>query len=130
MKTGLTPTVAADLGKNLKFLRQARGLLLDDVAKGAGISITYLQNIESGVRTNTDEDRFVGVADGLRIDRDVLRDLLLRGRVLSALELRGLDAEKQNFVWRGTEQRINEVGLTLQTDMGKIINQILESNGR
>jgi transcriptional regulator with XRE-family HTH domain len=117
----LTPTAAKDLGKGLRFLRHAQNLTLRDVAKRAELSAQYVQNIERGERANASEEAFGKLARGYEVPKAVVDDLVLKARVISALEARGLAAEQQTFVWRGVEQRLTELGIDIKTDIAKVV---------
>ena len=129
MHAGLTQGAAAELGRQLKFLRHATGRTLADVAARANISVSYLQNLEGGARTNAAEERVVSLAHGYGIDEAVLRDLLLRAQILSALERHGLTPEQRDFIWRGVSQRMAEQGFDLRTDLGRVISDLLSNGG-
>jgi|GEM_PF-2404366 len=121
----LTLGPAKELGRALRFIRQARSLTLRDVARSAQLSAQYVQNIERAQRLTVSEDAYLRLAGPLGIPESVVRDLLLRARVQSALDLRGLTPEQQAFVWRGVEQRLSEVGVDLRTDLSKVVVDIL-----
>lgn len=120
MNTNLTPGVAKDLGRSLRFLRHARERTTHDVALRSGLSIAYVQNIEGGARTNASEDAFEKLARGYDVPVEVMQDFVLRARILSALERRGLSKEQASFVWRGVEQRLSEQGIPVNTDLAAI----------
>jgi len=125
MLTALTPGVARDLGRTLRFLRHGRDLTLADVAKRSGVSIGYVQNIESGVRHNADDGTYAKLGHGLGLDREVIDDLLLRARIMSALDHRGIAPDIATFVWRGVEQRLEESGARLQLNLERVIADML-----
>lgn len=125
MNVVLTQSAAKEIGRALRFMRHGRTLTLRDVARRAGLSAQYVQNIERGERTNVSEDAYTRLARGLEIEEAVLRDLILKARVMSALEARGLDSEQQAFVWRGVEQRISEVGIDLRTDLARVVADMI-----
>jgi transcriptional regulator with XRE-family HTH domain len=125
MQVALTPAAAKELGRGLRFVRHARTLTLRDVAKRANLSPQYVQNIERGERTTVSEDAYTRLAAALEVPENVLDDLVLRARTHTALELRGLSAEDVAFVWRGVEQRLEERGISLRTDIAKVVVDIL-----
>lgn len=125
MQAVITESAAKDLGRALRFIRHARNLTLRDVARGAGLSAQYVQNIELAQRTTVSEAAYLRMAKPLEIPESVVADLVLRARIQSALELRGLDAEQVTFVWRGVEQRLAEVGVDMRTDVSKVVADIL-----
>jgi transcriptional regulator with XRE-family HTH domain len=117
----LTSAAAKDLGRGLRFLRQAQSLTLRDVAKRAELSAQYVQNIERGERLNASDESFERLARGYEVPKVVVDDLVLKARVLAALEKRGLDETQQTFIWRGVEQRLTEVGVDIKTDIARIV---------
>ena len=123
--TALTPAVAKDLGKTLRFLRHGRNLTLHDVSKRAHLSPGYIQNLEAGVRTNATEESYFKLAVGYGVPESVLADFILRARVLSALERRGLTVEQQTSVWRGVEALLASNGFELRTDLTKLLADML-----
>jgi transcriptional regulator with XRE-family HTH domain len=125
VSTALTTSAAKDLGKSLRFVRHAKDLTLRDVAKAGGLSFQYVQNLERGSRTTTSDEMFEKLSHGYGIPATVMADLLLRARVMSALERRGLDETARTFVWRGVEQRLSEQGTDLRTDLAKIVADLL-----
>lgn len=122
----LTPRAAADLGRSLRFLRHAQDMTLREVAKRAGLSPQYIQNIERGERVGTSSESFEKLARGYGVDFAVVADLLLKARVMSNLELRGIGAEQSAFVWRGVEQRLQEQGVELSTDVSRVVSRLME----
>jgi transcriptional regulator with XRE-family HTH domain len=125
MQSGLSVTAAKELGRAVRFVRHARNMTLRDVARASGLSPQYVQNIERGERTNVSQDAYMKAAAAVGLPEDTMRDLLLRARVASALEWRGLDREQIGFVWRGVEQRLTEVGVDLRTDLTAVVTELL-----
>lgn len=125
MQAVISEAAAKDLGRSLRFIRHARSLTLRDVAKGAHLSPQYVQNIELGQRTTVSAEAYLRLATPLGIPEGIVADLLLRARVYSALEWRGLTPDNTVFVWRGVEQRLAEIGIDLKTDMSKVVTDIL-----
>lgn len=125
MTSALTPDASRDLGRSLRFIRHAKNLTLRDVAKAAGLSPQYTQNIERGERGSASEDAYERLARGYAIDYTIVQDLVLKAQIMSALERRGLDADQRSFVWRGVEPRLAEVGLNLRTDVAKLVAEII-----
>lgn len=121
----LTQTAARELGKGFRFLRHARQLTLRDVAKRAGLSAQYVQNIERGERTSTSDEAYEKLARGYEVPMRILADMILRARVMSALEVYGLTADQQRFVWRGVEQRMAESGVNFTTDLAQVVSEML-----
>jgi transcriptional regulator with XRE-family HTH domain len=121
----LTENAARDLGKALRFLRHANNLTLRDVAKRAGMSAQYVQNIERGERINASEEAFEKLARGYEVPLPVVQDLLMKARIISALEMHGLSPEHQSFIWRGVEQRLTELGVDIRTDVARVVANML-----
>ena len=118
MQATLTIIAAKEFGRALRFVRHARNMTLRDAARGASLSPQYVQNIERGERTSVSEDAYIRLGKSLGVPPDVLLDLILRARVQSALEQRGLAGEHVSFVWKGVEQRLAEVGIDLRVGPG------------
>jgi transcriptional regulator with XRE-family HTH domain len=125
MQASLTPTAAKELGRSLRFVRHARNLTLRDIARSASLSPQYVQNIERGERGTVSEDAYIRFAKALAIPEEIVLDLLMRARIQSALERRGLQPDQVVFVWRGVEQRLAEQGIDLRTDIAKVVVDIL-----
>jgi transcriptional regulator with XRE-family HTH domain len=125
MQSALTSTAAKELGRAVRFVRHARSMTLRDVAARSGLSSQYIQNIERGERTTVSEDAYMRFATAVGVPDETMLDLILRARVQSALERRGLTLEQVTFVWRGVEQRLTEVGVDMRTDLTKVVTDIL-----
>ncbi|MEI6358522.1 MAG: helix-turn-helix transcriptional regulator [Verrucomicrobiota bacterium] len=121
----LTTSAAKELGRGLRFLRHAQNLTLRDVSKRSGLSPQYVQNIERGERVGTTDEAFEKLAAGYGVPFDIVSDLLLKARVVSALDARGLDPEAQGFIWRGVEQRLSERGVAIRTDIATIVASLI-----
>lgn len=125
MQSTITEAAAKELGRSLRFIRQARSLTLRDMAKGAQLSPQYIAQVELAQRVGVSEEALRRFAKPLGIPESVIADLLLRARVQSALEVRGLAPEQVLFVWRGVEQRLAEAGVDMKTDISKVLVDIL-----
>jgi transcriptional regulator with XRE-family HTH domain len=125
MQAMLTTTAAKELGRALRFVRHARNMTLRDTARAAGLSPQYVQNIERGERLSVSEDAYHKLAKSLAVPDATILDLILRARVHSALEQRGLESEQVGFVWKGVEQRLAEVGVDLRVDLTRVVVDIL-----
>jgi transcriptional regulator with XRE-family HTH domain len=125
MQSTITETAAKELGRSLRFIRQARSLTLRDMAKGAQLSPQYIAQVELAQRLGVSEEALRRLAKPLGIPETVIADLLLRARIQSALEVRGLNPTDVTFVWRGVEQRLSEVGVDMKTDISKVVVDIL-----
>lgn len=109
----LTAGAAKDLGRALRLIRHTRQVTLRDAAATAQLSPQYINNIERGERQTVSREAFSNLAKALGGPPEVYEDLMLRARIDSALEERGLDAEARAFVWTGVEQRLKERGVRL-----------------
>lgn len=125
MQVTLTAAAAKELGRGLRFVRHAREQTLKDVATKASLSPQYVQNIERGERTTVSDDAYGRLSAALELPPDVMADLILRARCMTALELRGLETEDVQFVWRGVEARLRERGIDVRTDISKVVTDIL-----
>lgn len=125
MHTTISKGAAKDLGRTLRFIRQARSLTLRDVAKGSGLSMQYIGQIELAQRLGISEEAIQKLARPLGLSNGIVDDLMLRARIQSALEARGLAPDDAAFVWRGVEQRLAERGIDLKTDISKIVTEML-----
>ena len=121
----LTPAAAKELGRGLRFLRHAQNLTLRDVSKRAEMSPQYVQNIERGERLNASGDAYERLARGYEVPQAVVDDLVCKARIMSALEMRGLDADARAFVWKGVEQRMTERGVDVRTDIAEVVSSML-----
>ena len=121
----LTPTAAKELGRAFRFFRHAGNLSLRDVAKRAGLSAQYVQNIERGEKFNASTDVFTRLARGYELPAAVIDNLVLKAEVMSALERRGLDQESAEFIWRGVEQRLGEKGVEYRTDLVEVVSTMI-----
>jgi transcriptional regulator with XRE-family HTH domain len=130
MHSTVTEGAAKELGRSIRFIRQARSLTLRDVAKGAGLSAQYLGQIELAQRLGISEEAIQKLARPLGVPEAVMDDLLMRARIQSALETRGLGAEDVSFVWRGVEQRLAERGIDFKVDISKIVTEMLLEGAR
>jgi transcriptional regulator with XRE-family HTH domain len=76
------------LGSELRAVRQRKGYSLRAIARAAGISASYLSDIERDKRTQPD-DIVQAICDAMHVDVDVM--MALAGR---------LDAETQDYLQR------------------------------
>jgi hypothetical protein len=88
-----------------------------------------VHNIERGERATVSEDALSRLTGALAVPESVVADLVLRARVQSALEQRGLGAEQVKFVWRGVEQRLAESGFDVRVDLAKVVTDIIADPG-
>lgn len=102
-----------------------QGLRLEDVAERSGLSRQHVNGIELRYAEPT-EDTVGRLARALAIPGPQLADLVLRRRVMQALEDHGLEAEDREFVWNGVRQRLEERGRRW-TDSAEIIATMLRA---
>lgn len=120
----LTGAASREFGRKLRFLRHTRNTTLRDIAKRAQMSAQYVQNLEKGERLNPSDELLDRLPAAYEVRPEVIADLILRARIESALEKRGLDADQVEFVWRGIAPRLAEVGLE-QTDVARVAAEML-----
>lgn len=131
----LTQTEAREFGRALRFIRDARRMPLREVSQATEISYQYLHNIEVGIRTNKDSgavtpvdpspDILEKLQRAYRLSNRALDDLLLRARVRSALDLRGISKSDADAAWRMLETRLGELGTPIRTDLAVLVAGIL-----
>ena len=114
MDNGLTSAAAREMGEEFKAFRKLRDLTLRAAAKASGVSMQYVLNIEQGSRPNVSEPYVRKLGDGYGLSPIVVGNLILKARVMSALERRGLDSEQQTVAWKRMESTLIELGLNLQ----------------
>lgn len=121
-------SASQEFGRALKTIRRIRGWTGDEAAKRAEISRAYLIQIEAGMRDNPSDDVVARLHRGYGIEPDRMADLLLRWRVMAALEERGMTDEHRAFVWAGMASRVHELKLDIQTDPNEIVAAIIRSS--
>ena len=108
MHSTITEGAAKELGRSIRFIRQARALTLRDVAKGSGLSPQYLGQIELAQRLGISEARLAGLraAFETRFGADVWREYSLDhqlprlpGRVLLVHDRDDVDASYANSLY-------------------------------
>ena len=123
--SALTIEEARELGRALRFIRDARQKPLREVSEATGISYQYLHNIEDGSRTGVSGDIVHRLQLAYRLPDHALDDLLLRARVRSALSLRGISPSDSDAAWRMLQTRLGELGTPVHTDFSSLIADIL-----
>lgn len=123
--SSLTPGAAKDLGRALRFIRQARGMSLRDVGKSAPMSPQYLQNIERGERMVVSPDVFVRLSRVYALPPRGLDDLVFKARLISALETRNVAPSDRDAIWRMVEHRMTELGYPIKTDLVELVASLL-----
>ena len=121
----LTARAAKELGRALRFMRHTQNLTLRDVAKRAELSAQYVQNIERGERTNASEEAFEKLARGYGVPFEPVADQVVKARIMSALETRGLDPVSQAFVWEGADQRLQKLGMDVDGGLAKLTMELM-----
>lgn len=123
----LTESAAKELGRKLDNVRVARRQTLKDLKARSEISPQYVHNILHGTENAraVSDDVYDRLARGLGLPPDVMGDLVLRARTVSALEHRGVSTDDAAFAWRGVEERLRERGIDVQTDVRAVIVDIL-----
>lgn len=121
----LSGSAAKELGRALRFIRQARGLSLRDVAHEAPMSPQYLQNIERGERTAASMDVYDRLQRVYDLPEGAIPDLLLRARVMSALTDRGVTPAHAGAVWTAVESQLNALRYPINTDLAELVAAII-----
>jgi transcriptional regulator with XRE-family HTH domain len=118
---GLTPTAAVELGRTFRFVRQAKDLTLREAAAASRVSMQYIMNIEQGSRPNVSEAIFKRLGTGYLLTTDIVDNLLLKARVLSALERRGLDPAQQSVAWKRLEAVLVDLDVNIQEGVREMV---------
>lgn len=121
----MTGTAAKELGRALRFIRQARGHSLRDVAQLAPMSPQYLQNIERGERTGASPEMYGRLQRVYDLPEGAMSDLILKARILSALEERGVSKEHRAAVWTMVEMQLNSLRYPVRTDLAELVAAII-----
>jgi transcriptional regulator with XRE-family HTH domain len=117
MDSGLTPAAAKDLGRAFRHMRKAWDLTYRDAAKASGVSAQYIMNVDHGQKANVSEAVYRAMATAYKLPPDKLDNLLLRARLLSALERRGLTLEQSHTLLERLSQSALRMGIDLETDI-------------
>lgn len=121
----LTGSAAKELGRALRFIRQARGLSLRDVAALAPMSPQYLQNIERGERTGASPEVYHRLQRVYELPEGSLDDLILRAHVMSALEDRKITRDHAEAVWKAVETQLQSLRYPISTDLAALVAAII-----
>ncbi len=119
-----------DLGRTLRLIRHARQLTLRDVARRAGRSYQYVQNIESGTRGRTltdDADFAAWIARGYGIDEAQARALVARAGILSALASIGVPPEQSALTWSAIEGLVRGSGGDVRVSLAELLEPALRT---
>lgn len=117
---------AVEFADALRRIRLLQGLRLEDVAERASLSRQHVNGIEL-VYAEPTPDTLGRLAEALTIPPDRLADLVLRRRIMEALEQHGLSRDDREFVWNGIRQRLDERGRRW-ADSAEIIAAIVRSS--
>lgn len=115
---------AKEFAEALRTIKRVRGVVDMDIARKAGVSRVYLNELLNATRTNPSPRVLEGLRDALGIPDELYRDLLLRLRIMDALEEHGLDEQQRAFVWRGVVQRLEEIDRPW-TDLPEIVARMM-----
>lgn len=121
----LTETAAKDFGRALRFIRQARGMSLRDVSHDAPISAQYLQNIERGERTAASLDIYKRLQRAYELPDGAIDGLLLRARIMSALEAHGVSRADSQTIWSSVETQLNLLRYKVSTDLAELVASLI-----
>lgn len=124
MNICLDDGAARELGRALRLIRNTRQITLRDAARASSLSPQYINNIERGERKTISQGAFDRLAEALGGPPAVFADLVLRARMMSALNDRGLSADQTTFVLKGVDQRLAEVGRPMKP-LGDVLSDIL-----
>lgn len=123
--SALTQAEAIEFGRALRFIRDARRMTLREASKAAEISYQYLHNIEGGTRTGFSDEVALRLQRTYRLPDRTLDDLLLRARVRTALNLRGISRSDADAAWRMLEKRLGELGTPIHTDLAAVLAGVI-----
>ena len=117
----LAPSSARWLGHRLGLLRLGRSMTYRDLRRAGGPSTQYAQQIIAGLRCAVTDEEYGRLARAVGMPGPMLADHLLRVRIMSALEWRGIAQPDRDFVWTGIEQRLAERGVRLDLDIARLL---------
>lgn len=121
----LTEGAAGDLGRAFRMIRHARQVTLRDAARRAGLSYQYLQNIERGERLTVADDVYHKLARAYEVPENAIDDLVLRARILTALEAHGIERAAREGIWRGVEALLAGQGIRCQTNVAELVAELM-----
>ena len=124
MDQGLTPTAAKELGRAFRFARLARDITLRESAKRSGVSVQYILNIEQGSKFSVSESILRKLGRGLGLPPVTMDNLLLRARVLSALERRGLNPDQRAIIWTSLEIKLRELDIDVRESVREMVAEL------
>lgn len=76
------------------------------------------------VSTNVSEEVLRRLGQGYLITPGVVDNLLLKGRVMSALERRGLDQAQEAVAWKRLESALGELGFDMAEDVRAMVSAL------
>jgi transcriptional regulator with XRE-family HTH domain len=121
----LTPSASKELGRALRFIRQAKGMSLRDVGRYAPMSPQYLQNVERGERLNVSTEVYEKLGHVYGLPPHALDDLVLKAQMMSALDLRGVPPPDRDAMWKIIEHRMGELGFPIRTNLAELVASLL-----
>lgn len=110
----LSKRAARRFGEDLRDLRVIQRRTTADCARLAGLSATYLNNIERGAKLSIGREAFRVLPVAYGVPVDFIRDLWFRAQIESALENRGLDNGAREQVWRSVEAVMDSLGYRMR----------------
>jgi transcriptional regulator with XRE-family HTH domain len=123
----LTGAAAKELGRTLRFIREARQMSLREVMKQTGVSYQYLQNIERGERTTVTVTVYQRLQKVYGLPDNALDDFILKARVVSALGERGVTPQHATALWTVVETQLNSLRYPVSTNLAELIAGVLSS---
>lgn len=124
MDQGLTQTAARELGRAFRFARLAREITLREAAKRSSVSVQYILNIEQGTKFSVSEEVFRKLGKGLGVPPATMDNMLLRARMLSALERRGLNADQRGIIWTTLEIKLKELDIDVRESVREMVAEL------
>ncbi len=122
----LTEGAAREIGTAFRFFRHARRDTLRDAAQRAGMSYQYAHNIESGARDNVTEEKFHALGRAYGVPEELVTNLILRARIATALEGRGVAPADIGRAWAGIVSVMAALGYPADVDLATAVAGLLE----
>lgn len=117
-----------ELRRTLTTMLRGRGLTALTAAQRMGTTRQYVTQLLNGTRGRIDGELLARLQPGYGYPDHVRRGMLLRFQVMSAFEEANLSDRERMFLWRGIEQRLEELGVQIPTDPAEFIAETLRSN--
>ena len=117
----LAPNVAFVFGRRLRAWREAASLAMRTVTilTGGGpgrVSYQYLSEIEGGTKMNVDLAKIEALGRVYRFPPNAMDNRVLKARILSALEWRGIKPAEGDAVWAAVEKQLTTLGYAVTVD--------------